>query len=67
MNHFQAFRKPGILWRFDRSGPRHLFELDPLLAILIREVLRNFYVAFALVVFRQSADVSVSDLKPVSK
>jgi hypothetical protein len=67
MNHIQAFRKPGILWRLARSGPGHLCKLDPLLAILIREELRNFYVAFALVVFRQSADVSESDLKSVSE
>jgi hypothetical protein len=67
MNHFEAFRKPGILWWLDQSGPRHLFELDTLPAMLIREVLRNFYMAFALVVFRQAADASASDLKPVSK
>jgi hypothetical protein len=42
MNHFEAFRKPGIFWWFDRSGPGHLFKLDPLLAIPIREVLRSF-------------------------
>jgi hypothetical protein len=67
MNHFQAFRKSGFLWWFDWRGSGHLFELEPLLAILIREALHNFYMAFALVVWRQAADVSVSDFKPVSK
>jgi hypothetical protein len=51
------------LWWLARSGPGHLFELDPLLAIPIREALRDDDVALALVVWRQAPEVPKSQLK----
>jgi hypothetical protein len=39
-----------------------LNKLHPLLAVDCREVLRNFYVALALVIFRQAAEVPESEV-----
>jgi hypothetical protein len=59
-NHIEVFRKPGILRCWARRRPGDLCKLDPFLATSIREALGDFYVAFALVVSRQAAEVPES-------